>query len=522
MKWTNKTFNSYYPPKGMTRLYEVTSFFRDSLFEFMSLFMLLYVQLASPISGSKPADYQVMFFTITISMVVIKIIAAFAWTFSAHFLENGNYPLGRYRTFMVMGLWIYTVIFLLIFFVAPLLAGWAYVALFILLYCLLECAYSINDIGYWSFVTTLTPDESRRGEITSWMNVFLIIGDYLVAALAPALTANNPKQNMTYLATAIIVTNFISQMILAFVMEEREEKPDLTPKKKEHLFDSFNLLFKDKQLALTTLIMFMIFLAQFCMIGNSANYFYYEYGYGSFGATGYQGANASGGVVSFIFTLCFGGGYLLSQMTAPWVAKHFTKKKVLLICCSVLAALYLVLFFWGFQAGNEILLYITAFVLAFFYGQVYSVILINCFDGVEYYQYTYGERKDGSIQSLKAFGVLTANAVQTGVFYLFLWMSGLVDINSSVAQAEAVKASGEKTYPSAQAFYDDVNNNIIHASDISANLKIFESGLTLLPLVLTVVAGILTVLFVKVNDEKTFKHMTDTIAEREKAKASQQ
>ncbi|MFA6829281.1 MAG: MFS transporter, partial [Bacilli bacterium] len=394
--------------------------------------------------------------------------------------------------------------------------GWLYVFSFIILYLLLEACYSINDIGYWSFITTLTSDEKRRGEILSWASVFLIASSYFVASIAPAITASNPKENMTILGTILIIFSFVSQLIFVLTMKERKETLPLTQEKSRIDFlQPMKILFSDRQLRLTTLVMFMISLAQFCVIGNSANYFYYEYGYGGFLDSGYQGSMFSGGMVSFIFIICYGLGYLISQICLPPLMKRYSKKKILLFSLIAMTGIYLLMFFFGFSSGNEISLFIMSFCIAFFYGLCYTIVSINTNDGVEYYQYHYHQRKDGTIQSFRAFGVILATAGQTGVFYIFMLLGGLSDINSSIAKAEAEKMSGELAFDSATSFNSYINNEIIHLNDITSSMWVYRSELTILPMLLVVASVLVTVFFVKVNDEKYFDSMVHSIQKQE-------
>jgi lactose/raffinose/galactose permease len=514
LPFADRTFKGAEPPRSTVVAYEVTSLFRDSLFEFFSLFMLLYVQLASPIAGTSPESYIPMFFTISMVLIGSRILAAFCWTFASHFLEVGHFRYGRYRTFIFLGCILTLILFLLMFFVSPLASGWGYVALFLVFYTLMDCSYSIQDIAYWSFINTLTDDERKKGRIGSLMNFFVAIGTYTVASIAPAVTAGDPKKNLTILAMTLLAMDFIAQMVLVCVMKERYEPEDLRKVKgKSSIFDGIRILFKDRQIRLVAVANFLFFLAQDVLIGNSATYFYYEYGYGSFGDSGYGKALFAGGEASFIFTICFGVGIALSQFLYPFIAKKFNKKQIMLISAGVLTVTYLFLFFYGFLAGNEYSLYAMAFILAFFHGLVYLAISMNCFDCSEYYEWKYHENKNAPVQSLKAFSVILANGVQTGIFYLFLAVSGLVSTNSSVAELEARKASGE----SFADFVSTVNQTIHSQSGIVNSLLVYRSGITLFPLIVSLLAIFISVFAVQVNDEKKFAAMVKEVEARKEA-----
>jgi Na+/melibiose symporter-like transporter len=519
MKLQNKTFDTIDPPKSTVRVYAFVSLFRDSLFEFISLFMLLYVQLASPIAHLGPSDYVPMFFTISMVLIGSRILAAFCWTFASHVLDSHHYRLGRYRTFMLFGSFLTTITFLLMFFVSPLASGWGYVACFLVFYTLMECVYSINDISYWSFINTLSSDEGKKGRIAAIMNLFIAIGTYTVASIAPAVTGGDAKRNLTILATVLISCYFVSQIVMSLTIRERAEPDELSQKpspKKTTIFEPMKILFKDHQIQLACLCTFLIFLAQDCLIGNASDYFFYEYGYGSFSAIGttLNGALFPGGITSFIFTICFGVGIAMAQLFYPFLASRLHKKGALFLSLGLITFSYLFLFFYAFLAGHEIALFITAFLLAFGHGIAYMVISMNAFDSSEYYEYRYQENKNAPVQSLKAFPVIIANGAQTGIFYLFLAASTLLETNGSVANLESLNTAGE--------IHGDfiAQVNAVITSTAGANdLTIYRAGLTLFPLVISALAILLSIFTVKVNDEKKFQMMVNTIAERKAPKA---
>ncbi|MFA6624558.1 MAG: hypothetical protein WCS80_02190, partial [Bacilli bacterium] len=165
------------------------------------------------------------------------------------------------------------------------------------------------------------------------------------------------------------------------------------------------------------------------------------------------------------------------------------------------------LFIFGFKSGNEIGLFVTAFVLAFAHGLTYMAMTMNSFDLSEYYEYKNHEDKNAPVQSLKAFAVISANGVQTGIFYAFLAMAGLVNLNSTVAQLEADNAAN----PGILDFIANVNNTIHSTQGVNESLTVYRFGLTLFPLLITAAAIILTIFVVSVNDEKKFALMTQKV-----------
>lgn len=499
MKLVNKTFDSEDCPKSTARAFEVTSLFRDAFFQFNSFYVMLYVQLCSPIIRS--TDYVTMFTVISLVLIFSKILAGFCWTLASHLLENVHFKLGNYRTLTFVGSIVSTIAFVLMFFVSPLFEGWTYVVVFLILYTLEECLYSINDIGYWSIVNKLSYDEKHRSHISSITNVMTSIGGYTVSALSPALANGNLTTNLRILALVLVSTYFIACMVYCFVMKERKEPRELH-KEKTPWYEGVKILFTDKEVFLEVFCLFCAFLAQDIVISNTATYFYYEYGYGSFGATPYGKASLPGGAISFFFCLLYGIGITISEFLYTPLSAKYGKKKLLIFFTSCQVVIYLLMFFFGFTAGNEILLFILVFLLAFTNGFLYMSYLMNSFNVAEYYEYKTGKERSASTMAIKALGVKTANGVQTGAFYLTLLVSGLLAINQQVASLEATGSTGDQI------------NNTIHASDISSNLLLYRSLITFLPMALMIIAALISIFCISFTDEKKYAFYVAEVKKR--------
>lgn len=505
MKLVNKTFDSEDCPKSTARAFEFTSLFRDAFFQFNSFYVMLYVQLCSPIIRS--TDYVTMFTIISLVLIFSKILAGFCWTLASHMLENAHFRLGNYRTMTFIGAIVSTIAFVLMFFVSPLFEGWTYVIVFLILYTLEECLYSINDIGYWSIVNKLSYDEKHRSHISSITNVMTSLGGYTVSALSPALANGNLTLNLRILALVLVISYFAASMVYVVVMKERKEPRELH-KEKTPWYEGMRILFTDKEVFIEVFCLFCAFLAQDILISNSSTYFYYEYGYGSFGAKPYGNALLPGGAISFFFCLIYGIGITISEFLYTPVASKFGKKKLINFFTTIQIGLYVLLFFFGFKAGYEIFLFFLIFFIAFTHGFLYMSYIMNSFNVAEYYEYKTGKERSASTMAIKAFGVKTANGVQTGVFYLTLLSSGLMSINQQVASLEAQGSSDD--------LIAEINNTI-HASDIASNLTIYRALITFLPLALMIVAAALSLFCVSFTDEKKYAFYVAEVKKRREA-----
>ena len=187
------------------------------------------------------------------------------------------------------------------------------------------------------------------------------------------------------------------------------------------------------------------------------------------------------------------------------------KKSILISSGTLVSFVYLFLYFLGFRRGNEILLYVLSFLLSFLHGFVYTPMFVNCFELREYFQAKTGEDRNGSIQGIRGALPSLANALQVAFFYLFLSSSGLMKANEEIASYEAYKASCGCLGPDY-----DLNLEVLSRIPVSSK-NIYLSSMTFLPLLLTLVGIVCTVLFVKVNDERFYCKCLMEIKERERA-----
>ena len=514
----NKTFTSDDCPKLTSTLFEVASISKEALFQFNSFFLLLYVQLASPITDNP--NFTTLFFIVTMGIVVSKILAGFCWSIASHIIESGKFPYGRYRTMTFVGACLSTLLSILTFFVAPLCgSGTLFIVVFLIFYTLSECLFSVNDIGYWSFVNQMSKNEHRRSKITGYTNLFCALGSFSVTALAPAISAGNAKENMSILIIVITSLYFIMQAAYCYFMCERKEDLTMKTVKKAPVFESLRILFSDRQIFLVVLCYFFLFLSQDLLIGNSANYFYYEYGYGGLGQSGFEGSRMSGGAVSFYFSICFGLGIFISNGVYASIVKHLGKKKLMIasICCIV--PCYFFLYFFALSRGNEYFLFVTALIVAFFQGLIFMALTMNVIDSSEYYEAKTGKQRTASIQAAKALAVKSANGFQTGFLYLFLAISpNLLNVNSFVGKCESMNNQGLL-----EGDIITTVNMYIHTKfdNIEQSLSIYRISMTFLPCLLFVAAVAIAIFCVDVSSEKNYDEYIRIIKERKDADKKQ-
>ncbi|MDY4782251.1 MAG: MFS transporter [Candidatus Enterosoma sp.] len=509
----NKTFTSVNCPKGLQIAYETNSIFRDAFWEFISIFRLLYVQAASPIKGDPL--YTQRFFTITRGIRCSKILSIFTWVFFSYWLEKGRFPLGRFRTYQFLGAIIATVAFCFRRYVTPLCgSGWTYVSVFILSYAFFQTTYAINDLGYWGARNQLSYDESVRSRISSLALRFSGLGSYLIAGITPAISGADSERNRRILSIVLVSCYFLSQRFYSFIRKERyvsKEREEERRKNIQSPFSPFKILKEYPQITLALFSHVLLFVSSYLRTGNVSNYFYYEFGYGAFNsASHFSSALRNGARVNFIYSICYGCGVIISNFLFPIIHSYWSKKKRVLVAMPCCLFIGFFLFFYGRKAGAEISLFIAIFLYAFFNGDIFASNTLDIWNTADLYEDETGKERSGSIASLKSGAVLVANSLQTLFFYLILATCGLRGVNDKVGQMEK-----ENRLNPIRDFEQKVNERILSTPNREAHLVGYRAWITIVPAILLVICGCITIFGLKADNEKYYSSVVGPRKEKQ-------
>lgn len=504
-----RTYDTETAPKSSWLTICITGAFKDTIFQFISLFMLLFIQYGTNL----PLDpnYGAYFLAITIGLIVIKVFGLIVATPLACHLTNiiKFKKLGTFRPWIFIGSVTSMIFFLLIFFNN--LEGWWFVATFLLYYYLFEFFFCLNDISYWGYFTTLSYDEKVKAKFGGFSSLFISIGTYTLIAITPSITSGQAAYALKLIAVIIAALFIISSFVNMVVIKERKS---LKENYKSHYTDCFRIMKNNKYVIPGNIILILFFAAIFILMGNSVNLFYFTYGYGN--ETIYGSLLSSGGFngVSFIFSIVYGVASTLSQFLYPYINRKYTRKQILtfsVLGSSIMLGLIYVIFS---KRAYVYFFFIAEFILVFFIGQINAVsIMVNNLV-IEYNDYISGERRDREIMTIRAALSRCAGAIQSGLFYLFLLFSGLLDLNSQIGLIEAEGMSDHSI--NVVKSVNEAITSIISSSDYDPHLMIFKAFIYLVPMVL-----LLILLFVYLKyydlDETKFKKIVSVINERNKA-----
>lgn len=499
MKIQDRTFNGDVP-KSTKWLYSITAMFRDGCYQFVSLFLLTFVQFCGLGGVKNFAEYTQMYLAITIIVIVLRIWDGLNDPIMGFIIEKCHFKSGKYRPWIWTGAVLNSIVVILMFWVLP--TGWSYVACFAVFYFLWDFTYTINDISYWSVLPSLSSNEKIRANITTLMSVFISIGSFIVGGAVPLFASGN--QELTYQITAIIVSVLyaLSQIILAVFMKEKKvDKEEEKAEDKMKFRDLFKVLIKNDQLRVSIIAVLLFYTGETILIAAGLNYFYFNFGY------------KDGGTFQLYFTIIYALGTLGGQFIYPILVNKFKKPKMKIFSFSCILTMisYLLLFFFVFfkiynlQVMFFWLLCIFGF-LVFFGQSIISIILyIFIQDTIDYNEFKFKERREASIFSLRAFTAKLASSIQQGILYIFLLASSLFAVSNKIANAE-------------REFVGDTTKILDIADGAIATIQdwqyiVFQVGFALVPLVLFIIIFFLIRFKYKI-DEQSHVKMVEEIEKR--------
>jgi Na+/melibiose symporter-like transporter len=472
---TAGTYDGNDIPKRTKWVYSVSGMFRDALYALVSGFLTNYIMYSGVLSKNAD-DYNAQITVINILFIVFLIWDGIDDPLFGIILEKCHLRGGKFRPWILIGGVLNSIVVALLFCIRP--TGWAFVVYWAIFYFLWDAVFTLNDIGYWSMLPSLTSDEKIRKEITTLMSIFISIGSFSMYAICSLLpNATNYDKIYTWIAIPSCILFGLSQMAVYFFCKEKKRDPKQEEISEKTTFkDLFIIVKKNKPLRASVFGILVYYIGSSMMIGFGMTFFYLVYGYGG----------TKGGMIMTIFTVVYVIGTLISQFGFGFLSKKFRKQTLLTWSGIITVVAYIAMFVvavpifgenplaynadasaegFGFAfGGTNWLLYFPP--LVFFAGQgvFYLVLLLMMQDSIEYNEWAFGERRESVAFSWRPLDAKFSSAIQKGVIYVTLVISGLyTTVISKISQAEQEMAEEISANPSSEQYYRDATKSSIDA-----------------------------------------------------------
>ena len=433
---------------------------RDAAYALVSMYLILYVQYTMNLTSAQ-------FAVISGAMIVCMVWDAINDLLMGIIIENTHMKMGKYKPWILIGCITNAIVIICLFTIRP--GGWGFVAFYSLFYLLWGMTYTMNDIAYWGVLPSFSSDPKTRDSLVTIMSIFVCIGQFSVAGVVPVVIAGNAVKAYRIVALVVALALIVFQLLTAFGIRERERKEQTD---KLSLKDMYHIFARNDQLVAAGVASIFFNITCNILIIFGVNFFYIEYGY-----------SESGNLV-FYFTVMYGLGMLISQAGYAFLARHFTREKILKVCFVALLLGYTCFLGFGYVLPkNVILLNLIGFIIFFFQGLMNLAIVVMINNTIEYDEARFQERHDSVISAVRSFSVKLAGGINQGLSTLVLIISGIYAKSRGISALEIEVNKGQLTKGSVLL---EANRYI---SEITAfQALVFRLGMVLIPVAALVVS----------------------------------
>lgn len=443
-------------------VYAMSGMGRDMMYALYANFLLVFLTDALGLP-----DWQLI--AVGTIIAVARIWDAINDPMMGTIVDNTKSKYGKFKPWILMGALSSAVIFFLLFQDLG-LTGTSFVVVFGILYVLSGMTFTMNDISYWSMYPSFTTDPKERESIGSLARIFASVGMFLTIALVPIIYQNwsvGPIKAFSIIALVIVIIFVISQVIVFFFVKQPKNKIAEADTKKTNLLDMVKVIFKNDQLVVIIVAIFLFNCGYFITTALGIYFFNYDF-------------NKYGGAEFTIFSAILAVSQLTALIIFPMLMKKMTRKKLFTISVIMIVIGYILFMSVGYIIPLS-MLWIGLAGLILFSGQgfIQVLVLVMLADTIEYGQWKLGTRNESIVFAINPFVTKLATSVQVFVVSITLAASGL---NAQVINplTEARKLNPSMTTEQARA--------MIAANVTPEMLLNLRSAMIIVPLILIVIS----------------------------------
>lgn len=400
-------------------LFSVSGIGRDMSYQLIASFLLTYIQFGVTLS-------LVQFTTLSLLIGVAgRVWDAINDPLMGAIIEGTHMKFGKFRPWILIGAVLTGAIIITMFNVQN-LVGWNFVVFMICMYLLWETSFTMNDIGYWSMLASLSSKKEQRNSVTMLTVVFAGVGAFIAQGGISFLYPGNVQQAFRWISIAIAVIFVAMQSVMVFFIKERP-RDQMEKNEKVSVKQMWNTIKNNDQILWMTLVMLFYNVGSSMLVGLAYNLYYLEIGYDG---------NA------IVFIAIFGIFNIASQVFYPKLSAKFGRKKLQNMSIALACIGYLGIALLGWTSILPFnLITLSLFGVLVFVGQAwyYMACIINMTNCVEYNEYKRGERNEAVVSTLRPFMAKFADAIKYAVVTIVLVASAVYGLSQNISTMECQK-----------------------------------------------------------------------------------
>lgn len=400
-------------------LFGVSGIGRDMSYQLIASFLLTYIQFGMTLSIAQ-------FTTISLLIGVVgRIWDGINDPLMGAIIEGTHMKFGKFRPWILMGAVLTGTMIVLMFNVQS-LTGWSFVVYMTVMYLLWESCFTMNDIGYWSMLASLSSKKEQRNSATMLTVVFAGIGAFIAQGGISFLYPGNVLQAFRWISIGVAAIFVLMQVIMAVFIKERP-RAQMEVNEKVSVKQMWKTIKNNDQILWMTLSMLIYSVGSALLVGFAYNLYYLEIGYDG---------NA------IVFIAIFGVFNILAQVFYPKLAQWLGRKKLQIISIIVACVGYTGIALIGWVSWFPFnLVTLSIFGILVFVGQAlyYMASIINMTNCVEYNEYKRGERNEAVVSTLRPLMAKFSDAIKYGIITLVLTVSLVYGLSQNISAAETQK-----------------------------------------------------------------------------------
>ncbi len=400
-------------------LFSVSGIGRDMSYQLIASFLLTYIQFGMTLS-------IVQFTTISLLIGVVgRVWDAINDPMMGAIIEGTHMKFGKFRPWILIGALLTGCIIIAMFNVQN-LAGWNFVVFMIVMYLLWETSFTMNDIGYWSMLASLSSKKEQRNSATMLTVVFAGVGAFIAQGGISFLYPGNVQQAFRWISIGVAAIFMVMQVVMVLFIKERP-RAQMEANEKVSIKQMWNTIRHNDQILWMTLSMLFYNIGSSLLVGLAYNLYYLEIGYDG---------NA------IVFIAIFGVFNIGSQLLYPKLVSKLGRKKLQTLSIILACVGYIGIALLGWTSILPFnLITLSIFGIMVFVGQAlfYMASIINMTNCVEYNEYKRGERNEAVVSTLRPFMAKFADALKYGIVTLILTVSLVYGLSQNISTLEVQK-----------------------------------------------------------------------------------
>ncbi|WP_108652461.1 glycoside-pentoside-hexuronide (GPH):cation symporter [Dongshaea marina] len=450
--------------------YSSGAFGHDVFYAALSTYLIMFItsQLFNPeTTGMSQGTSTKMIAIVSLMLFVLRFVELVIDPMIGGIIDNTKSRFGKFKPWILLGGGSGSICIILLFTDLGGLSTsnpFLYIALFILIFAILDVVYSFKDIAFWGMIPALASDSEKRESVGVFARIGSTLGQAAVAVCVVPIVLFFSKEHGTesvigdkhgWLAFAVIVAVVSFAGAVCTLIWSKEQNSALRKsEEKTNILKVFSAIIRNDQL-LWLAVSYGLFALGY-VICTSFLLYYFTYVFGD--ASKFALIGTINLVLGFVSVALF-----------PFLSRLLKGRKNVFIVGIAVMLIGLIIF-W--LAGKSLTMVMAGYILFFFpYPMLFVCVLLMLADSVEYGQLKTGTRSEGTTLCVRPLLDKLGGAISNGVVGLTaIWVS-----MTNNATPESVAAD-------------------------PSNLLKFKLVMFAVPLVLFLIAGIVFIKKVKLTE----------------------